>query len=909
MTLAHTEHFLTLLFEDLAPHWVEIRLIEDRKGAHPPERAWYPDLYRLVCALPDVLRHAEAKGRAVYFGVLPRLAEGGGTVSEVAPGWVAWVDLDFKDVGEGDARSRIAALEHAPSIVVHSGRGLHLYWLMKEPTEAGALSSLSRRLSGVLGGDHCFDAARILRLPGSRNLKHCWGADGYRPSPDGPVCVVERCDASLRYIPADFDDLPEATEPKTITARALPRKTDIGTSLPLAVRELLDRRPRLAALFRGEGKPEGSDRTTSGYDFSFAIALAWAGIDDPDALDAAVASRPSAKPRTPRAVRRCTDRALAFVAARTAPPSGGSSTGERGPEQPVDDPRRFDEAASAVAEPPVRNSAEPPRDALEVLADAFARVTATLDAAARGRVAMEIRDPALVHALARHDDAAGVLAALRRLRVPGFTADARLVERLLEKERARLADEQLAEQRQAEAGARRAAAVARARAEEWPPDRRGTHPAVAIELDVARDGRPRPGPANVFKVLRNDPRFGPRVRLNRLGDVVEIGGAEAPAEGLYTMKVVEWLADNYQIQTTQEVVRAAVWAVAEENAYHPVREYLEGLPAWDGRSRLPELLTKALRCDDDPIKQRFIRCFLIAAVARIFEPGCKVRSALVLIGDQYIGKSTFFEALFSPPWFGDSPLPIGNKDAEMLIRSVWAYEAAELNSFERATVEAVKQFMTTSTDRYRAPYDRAPRAHRRQSVMCGTTNKRQFLNDPTGSTRFWPIEVPGGNQIDHAWVREHRDALWGEALTAYVRHEPWHLNPDEESARQDEAGEFVVTDLWEDAVLAYVQGEAKKFTTEAVRPIPTGEILVRAVSVPVDRQGSKENARVRDILTRGGWAYSGRRNPDTGITVRGWLRRSDMSRAGGGGGRRLGTRPDSETVHAHLVVDERGVVY
>ena len=212
--------FLELLFTDAlgdpVSGWIETRYIEDRRSMVPPIREWWESAEELAGALPSIAERAQKDGRAVFFGVLPRATRGDGTAASAAPGMVAWCDVDFKDVKEPEARRRIAAFPLVPSVVVHSGRGLHLYWLMKEPTDPATLREISKRAAHALGGDRCFDAARILRMPGTRNVKACWVDDAYRFEPSAPVVTIEYADAAMRYNPDDFDVLPEAPAAKVI---------------------------------------------------------------------------------------------------------------------------------------------------------------------------------------------------------------------------------------------------------------------------------------------------------------------------------------------------------------------------------------------------------------------------------------------------------------------------------------------------------------------------------------------------------------------------------------------------------------------------------------------------------------------------------------------------------------------
>lgn len=308
--------FLRVLHED-AEGKIEIRLIadtKDREQSLPIVRRWFtPDA--LAAKLPEITAFAEASGYAVFFGVLPRTNDGG-TAQDVAPARVLWCDLDYKDVFEVEAWRRIDGFPVPPSIVVCSGRGLHLYWRLQEPESPHYLAGICRRIAYALGGDKCYDPARILRLPGSRNLKACWSAAGFQfDAARAPKVEIRRYEPARCAQPFDFDDLADPPAPEASREKVKRESKEIGATLPATVRRLLDRSPRLAALWRSEGKAHG-DTSGSGYDLSFACHLVNMGIRNVDDLDAAVSARPrtgESKPASMRSIKRTVERALSLV--------------------------------------------------------------------------------------------------------------------------------------------------------------------------------------------------------------------------------------------------------------------------------------------------------------------------------------------------------------------------------------------------------------------------------------------------------------------------------------------------------------------------------------------------------------------------------------------------------------------
>jgi len=290
---------LTVFLEALfAGGWIEIRVIEDRKDGAVLRRSWYDRPAKLVAALPQLNELADNHRAAVYYGVLPRVERNRGKAKDAIASSVVWTDIDFRDFqgGEDEARKQLQRVGWAPSVIVRSGHGIHCYWLLKEDEEAATLERLSKRLAHAVGGDHAFDAARLLRLPTTANRKGTWKSP---PEPAVPV-TFEVLEIARRYNPSELEDVLPPVEDVLPSVTISPEETagvGIGAQISPVVQRLLER-PRLQAIFEGRGKPAMNghggrlDTTSSGYDASLALMLARAGIIDPSELATAVWHRP-----------------------------------------------------------------------------------------------------------------------------------------------------------------------------------------------------------------------------------------------------------------------------------------------------------------------------------------------------------------------------------------------------------------------------------------------------------------------------------------------------------------------------------------------------------------------------------------------------------------------------------------
>lgn len=238
-----------------------------------------------------------------------------------------------------------------------------------------------------------------------------------------------------------------------------------------------------------------------------------------------------------------------------------------------------------------------------------------------------------------------------------------------------------------------------------------------------------------------------------------------------------YLSTAYDI-VGKGVISDALDEVMFEERFNPVKEYLEE-SMWDGKERVSTLFIDYLGADDDEAGyvRTVTRKFFVAAVARIFKPGCKFDNCLILTGKQGIGKSTIFKRL-GRSWYNDSVISIQGKDALEQLQGSWIIELGELQATKKADNELIKAFISRSDDRFRVAYGKRTEYYPRQCVFCGTTNDRNFLKDRTGNRRFWPIGVGITAPTKDLWA-ELTEAevtqIWAEAVHYFRQGEDLHL--------------------------------------------------------------------------------------------------------------------------------------
>ena len=330
-------------------------------------------------------------------------------------------------------------------------------------------------------------------------------------------------------------------------------------------------------------------------------------------------------------------------------------------------------------------------------------------------------------------------------------------------------------------------------------------------LELDKSGHVKNTLHNLTLILENDPNL-KGVVFNQLLDGMEIKG-EVPwkhpskfwrdADDAQLISYVDahygtFSARNYDIAVTK---------VADDRAYHPIREFIESLPEWDKVPRVDTLLVDYLGAGDTAYVRAVTRKTLCAAISRVLRPGCKFDSMLVLNGPQGVGKSTLIAKL-AGEWFSDS-LNLGDtkdKTAAEKLQGYWILEIGELAGLKKAEVETLRSFLSRQNDIYRAAFGKRATPHLRQCVFFGTTNAESgYLRDTTGNRRFWPVKTPGSGK-KQSWNLTHEEILqiWAEALVYVRQGEKLYLSPEMDALAKDEQREAMESDEREGLVREYL---------------------------------------------------------------------------------------------------------
>lgn len=370
---------------------------------------------------------------------------------------------------------------------------------------------------------------------------------------------------------------------------------------------------------------------------------------------------------------------------------------------------------------------------------------------------------------------------------------------------------------------------------------------------------------NILLALEHAPALSGALRLDEFsGDIIISRDLPWRASGAGRVwcddddtQLLVWLQSQDIRARSKGAAAACVSVSAARSGFHPVREYLNGL-TWDGEPRLQIWLAEYLNAAGDPSYQTAVgKRWMISAVARVMEPGCKVDNMLVLEGRQGLRKSSAAAALaVHDSWFVDDLPDLGDKEAKIQLRGKWIIEVAELATVRKSQIEATKRFLAARVDTYRAIYGLRTADHPRQCVFLGTVNDKEYLRDATGNRRYWPVKC---GKINLTALERDRDQLWAEAVVAYRAGEQWYLmDQEEELARGEQALRVHVSEFEQD-VHAYLTRQRAAGRVE----IETREVLAAVLGIEQGAPGwtdasMRNGTKLSVALERAGWEKVGR---------------------------------------------------
>lgn len=323
---------------------------------------------------------------------------------------------------------------------------------------------------------------------------------------------------------------------------------------------------------------------------------------------------------------------------------------------------------------------------------------------------------------------------------------------------------------------------------------------------------------NVLIILENDPLLKGRILYDEFAKRGAVGDTlpwdqQHPGARPWTDNDdsgARWYLEKIYNLTGKEKINDALGICANSHAFNEVKDYLNGLE-WDGTARLERLFIDYLGAEDNEYVRAVTRKSFVAAVARALNPGCKYDTMPILTGAQGIGKSTLLGKM-GKKWFTDGIKTFEGKEAAELIQGIWIAEIGELSAMNKSEENQVKQFLSQRIDRFRAAYGRHVQDCPRCCVFFGTSNSSDYLRDPTGGRRFWPIDVGVQKPVKNVFkdLDDEIDQLWAEAVCLWKLGEPLKLNVQLEAQAKEIQEQHREHNPKEGIILGFIEKEVPK---------------------------------------------------------------------------------------------------
>jgi putative DNA primase/helicase len=365
------------------------------------------------------------------------------------------------------------------------------------------------------------------------------------------------------------------------------------------------------------------------------------------------------------------------------------------------------------------------------------------------------------------------------------------------------------------------------------------------------NGKPLPVAENIYRMLEKewqgvfayDELLGTQVVLTSKNPMkIPVG----PVDDYYNT-VRRWFNVQFGSKVNMDEVTATVQEFANLQTYNELHAWLNGLK-WDGTKRIGHWLETYLRAEVNDDNRLYVRAigkkYLIGSVARAFatlENPVKMDNVLVLEGGQGIGKTQTFKTL-GGKWYRAGISNMKGKDAMQELRGAWIIEDAEGASYKDSGVEFSKAFMTREADSFRSTYGKDVKQVVRRCVFGFTTNEDDYLKD-VENRRYWVIRM---GEADIEALEADRDQLFAEAMYYYRKGVKWYIERDEVEIMAQATREQSMRrehDTWEDAVVAYLDGQ----TSVSAAEVMTG------IGIDVKDQTQRDKKRVKMLMKTLGW--------------------------------------------------------
>lgn len=372
----------------------------------------------------------------------------------------------------------------------------------------------------------------------------------------------------------------------------------------------------------------------------------------------------------------------------------------------------------------------------------------------------------------------------------------------------------------------------------------------------SRTGKPTDTIDNWDLIVANDPAF-EGLYYNELNMAVETDrdlpwrdlepGRETFDSGDRSSLAL-YLEREYGLRAARAYLDDLVNDKARRRRVNPVADYLRSLE-WDGTPRVEFCLPGV---EDTPYARVVARKVMVAAVARMLDPGCKWDHMLVLYGTEGLGKSYWVDRMSRG--YSAALGRIGDKDTLISMQRSWIMTSDEGHALKRADWDAQKEFLTRTADVFRMPYEREAQLVKRHCVIWGTTNDETFFRRQEGNRRFLIVHCERRLDFD-ALTDEYVDQVWAEAVHLYRQGERLWLTDEEAEMAAAQREPFTEEDTLGGIIEQYLQTPVPA-NWDQMRPLDRQEYLINGP----DELSARPTGRIDTVCSAQVWVEAlGRR--------------------------------------------------
>ena len=297
---------------------------------------------------------------------------------------------------------------------------------------------------------------------------------------------------------------------------------------------------------------------------------------------------------------------------------------------------------------------------------------------------------------------------------------------------------------------------------------------------------------NLKKILSGDSKLKRAIQYNSFTyeiDVtrpIKLNGRtlSGAIDDLIIREIRAYIATKYKIDYKKGDIADILEVVAGEHSYNPLKDYLESCEIEYKElvnQRDPfDILRHYLNIKDDEYNRIIMNLFFRGAVAKVFDPSIKFDFVLDLTGRQGVGKTQFFEGLFTHKYFTTVETFTDKDDKARMVRN-WCVFDDEMVASKKASFSELKKFITETKLEFRPPYASSDRRLPKSFIIVRATNDHDYLNDLTGERRFLVAEVHKDTAYrGRKWTEKDRRHFWGAMVMAWRANQVLNLTDEQE---------------------------------------------------------------------------------------------------------------------------------